>query len=94
MIKVVVQTKTCSYVIDKDVLWVDIYDGENAKDLVTQQYGYTKDKRVLVPIPNPEKEPESYESTAKRRVEPDPINAWVAFTFERIRLFWKQFLGD
>ena len=93
MIKVVIQTTKESYVIDKNVLWVDIFDGENANGLV-KQYGYTKDKQESVPIPNPKRKPESYESVAKRRMELDPIDAWTAFILERIRLFWKNFLRD
>jgi hypothetical protein len=93
VIKVVIQTTKETYIIDKDVLWVDIFDGKHANEMV-KKYGYTKDKQKSVPIPNIKKKPESYDSAAKRRMELDPIDSWTAFILERIRLFWKQFLGD
>ena len=93
MIKVVIQTTKESYVIDEDVLWVDIFDGERANELV-KQYGYTKDKQKSVPIPNPVKKPETYESAAAKRMKLSPIEAWIEFCLERYRLFWKNFLRD
>jgi len=93
MIKVVIQTTKASYVIDEDVLWVDIFDGENANELV-KQYGYTKDKQESVPTQTPVKKPETYESAAAKRIKLTPIEAWLEACWERYRLFWKNFLKD
>ena len=93
MIKVVIQTPQGTYIVDKDVLWVDVYDGENADELI-KRYGYTKDKQESVPIPNPIKKPETYESAAAKRIKLTPIEAWLEACWERYRLFWKNFLRD
>ena len=93
MIKVVIQTKNASYLIDDAVLWVDIYDGPDASNLV-KQYGYTEDKQVSVPAQNPVKKPETYESAAAKRIKLTPIEAWLEACWERYRLFWKNFLRD
>ena len=93
MIKVVIQTKNASYLTDGDVLWVDIYDGPYASKLV-KQYGYTKDKQESVPVQNPVKKPETYESAASKRMKLTPIETWLEACWERYRLFWKNFLRD
>lgn len=85
MIKTIVQTKKKCYVIDDDVLWVEIfYNG-------IKQYGHTADNVRIGPKTKNEHQPIT--NTAKKRMELDPIDEWTKFCLDRVQAFWKGFLG-
>ena len=93
MIKVVIQTEKDCYVIDENVVYVEIFDGPSSKELV-KRYGYTKTRQRLGQGPVTQVKPGKLNTLAAKRVELNPFEAWIEFCLERYRLFWKNFLRD